>query len=54
MKTYLIDDHRCIFEAVVASEIQKKRTQHCASILIDDEDRRRAVVGEKDICKASR
>jgi GntR family transcriptional regulator, transcriptional repressor for pyruvate dehydrogenase complex len=49
MKTYLIDDHRRIFEAIVARDAERADATLRKHFAIGDEYRRRAVVGEKDI-----
>jgi len=53
MKTYLIDDHRRIFEAVIARDPERADATLRKHFEIGDEYRRRAVVGEKGR-KASR
>jgi GntR family transcriptional repressor for pyruvate dehydrogenase complex len=54
MKTYLIDDHRRIFEAVVARDPERADATLRKHFEIGDEYRRRAVVGEKEGRQASR
>ena len=54
MKTYLIDDHRRIFEAVVARDPDRADATLRKHFEIGDEYRRRAVAGEKEGRKASR
>jgi GntR family transcriptional regulator, transcriptional repressor for pyruvate dehydrogenase complex len=54
MKTYLIDDHRRIFEVVVARDPERADATLRKHFEIGDEYRRRAVVGEKEGRKASR
>ncbi|KRR02781.1 GntR family transcriptional regulator [Bradyrhizobium jicamae] len=54
MKTYLIDDHRRIFEAVVARDPERADATLRKHFEIGDEYRRRAVVGEKESRKVSR
>ena len=54
MKTYLIDDHRRIFEAVVARDPERADATLRKHFEIGDEYRRRAVVGEKESRQASR
>jgi GntR family transcriptional regulator, transcriptional repressor for pyruvate dehydrogenase complex len=48
MKTYLIDDHRRIFEAVVARDPERADATLRRHFAIGDEYRRRAVIGETD------
>jgi DNA-binding FadR family transcriptional regulator len=54
MKTYLVDDHRRIFEAVVARDPERADATLRKHFEIGDEYRRRALVGETDGRKASR
>ncbi|MGH6739950.1 MAG: FadR/GntR family transcriptional regulator [Bradyrhizobium sp.] len=54
MKTYLIDDHKRIFEAVVARDPERADATLRRHFEIGDEYRRRAVVGQKDSRKLSR
>ncbi len=54
MKTYLIDDHRRIFEAVVARDPERADAALRKHFEIGDEYRRRAVVGERESRKTSR
>jgi GntR family transcriptional regulator, transcriptional repressor for pyruvate dehydrogenase complex len=54
MKTYLIDDHRRIFEAMVARDPERADATLRKHFEIGDEYRRRAVVGEKESRKVSR
>ena len=54
MKTYLIDDHRRIFEAVVARDPERADATLRKHFEIGDEYRRRALVGEIDAHKATR
>jgi GntR family transcriptional repressor for pyruvate dehydrogenase complex len=54
MKTYLIDDHRRIFEAIVARDPDRADATLRKHFEIGNEYRRRAVVGEADSRKASR
>ena len=53
MKTYLIDDHRRIFEAVVARDPERADATLRKHFAIGDEYRRRAVVGDIDKSSAS-
>ena len=53
MKTYLIDDHRRIFEAVVARDPDRADATLRKHFQIGDEYRRRAIVGETDSITAS-
>jgi len=53
MKTYLIDDHRRIFEAVVARDPDRADATLRKHFQIGDEYRRRAIVGETDRITAS-
>ncbi|MBR1141763.1 FadR/GntR family transcriptional regulator [Bradyrhizobium sp. AUGA SZCCT0431] len=48
MKTYLIDDHKRIFDAIVARDPERADTTLRRHFAIGDEYRRRAVVGQKD------
>jgi len=48
MKTYLIDDHKRIFDAIVARDPERSDTTLRRHFAIGDEYRRRAVVGQKD------
>lgn len=54
MKTYLIDDHKRIFEAVVARDPERADATLRKHFEIGDEYRRRAVIGEKESRKLSR
>jgi DNA-binding FadR family transcriptional regulator len=54
MKTYLIDDHRRIFDAVVARDPDRADATLRKHFEIGNEYRRRAVVGESDSIAASR
>jgi GntR family transcriptional regulator, transcriptional repressor for pyruvate dehydrogenase complex len=54
MKTYLIEDHRRIFEAIVARDPEKADATLRKHFEIGDEYRRRAIVGEIDNRQASR
>jgi GntR family transcriptional repressor for pyruvate dehydrogenase complex len=54
MKTYLIDDHRRIFEAVVARDPERADAALRKHFAIGDEYRRRAVTGESDSRKIAR
>ena len=54
MKTYLVDDHRRIFEAVIARDPERADATLRKHFAIGDEYRRRALVGETDGRKASR
>ena len=54
MKTYLIDDHRRIFEAVVARDPDRADATLRKHFEIGNEYRRRAVAGETEGRKASR
>ena len=54
MKTYLIEDHRRIFEAVIARDPERADAALRKHFAIGDEYRRRAVLGEKDVRKALR
>ena len=53
MKDYLIDDHRRIFEAVVARDPDRADATLRKHFQIGDEYRRRAIVGETDSITAS-
>jgi DNA-binding FadR family transcriptional regulator len=53
MKTYLIDDHRRIFDAIVARDPEQADATLRRHFAIGDEYRRRAIVGETDGRKAS-
>jgi DNA-binding GntR family transcriptional regulator len=53
MKNYLIDDHRRIFEAVVARDPDRADATLRKHFQIGDEYRRRAIVGEIDGITAS-
>ena len=53
MKTYLIEDHRRIFEAVVARDPDRADATLRKHFQIGDEYRRRAIVGETDSITAS-
>ena len=48
MKTYLIDDHRRIFDAVVARDPDRADSTLRKHFEIGNEYRRRAIVGEID------
>ena len=48
MKTYLIDDHRRIFEAIVARDPDRADATLRKHFEIGNEYRRRAIVGETD------
>jgi DNA-binding FadR family transcriptional regulator len=48
MKTYLIDDHRRIFDAVVARDPDRADATLRKHFEIGNEYRRRAVIGEID------
>jgi DNA-binding FadR family transcriptional regulator len=54
MKTYLIHDHRRIFEAVIARDPERADETLRKHFAIGDEYRRRAVVGDMDKTSASR
>jgi GntR family transcriptional repressor for pyruvate dehydrogenase complex len=54
MKTYLIDDHKRIFDAIVARDPERSDTTLRRHFAIGDEYRRRAVVGQKDSRQISR
>ncbi|MCK1497789.1 MULTISPECIES: FadR/GntR family transcriptional regulator [unclassified Bradyrhizobium] len=54
MKTYLIDDHRRIFEAVIARNPERADATLRKHFAIGDEYRRRALVGDMDKTSASR
>lgn len=54
MKNYLIDDHRRIFEAVIARDPERADATLRKHFAIGDEYRRRAVVGDIDKTSASR
>jgi GntR family transcriptional regulator, transcriptional repressor for pyruvate dehydrogenase complex len=54
MKTYLIDDHKRIFDAIVARDPERADTTLRRHFAIGDEYRRRAVVGQKDSRQISR
>jgi len=54
MKAYLIDDHRRIFDAIVARDPERADTTLRRHFAIGDEYRRRAVVGQKDSRQISR
>ena len=54
MKTYLIDDHRRIFEAIIARDPERADATLRKHFAIGDEYRRRAVVGDIDKTSASR
>jgi GntR family transcriptional regulator, transcriptional repressor for pyruvate dehydrogenase complex len=54
MKTYLIDDHKRIFDALVARDPERADATLRRHFEIGDEYRRRAVVGRKDRRKLSR
>ena len=54
MKTYLIDDHRRIFDAVVARDPDRADATLRKHFDIGNEYRRRAAVGEIDSRKVSR
>jgi GntR family transcriptional repressor for pyruvate dehydrogenase complex len=54
MKTYLIDDHRRIFEAIVARDPERADATLRKHFAIGDEYRRRAVTGESDSRKIAR
>lgn len=54
MKTYLIEDHRRIFEAVVSRDPERADATLRKHFAIGDEYRRRAAVGEFDKSTASR
>jgi len=53
MKTYLIDDHRCIFDAVIARDPERADATLRKHFAIGDEYRRRAIVGDIDRAIAS-
>ncbi|MEY9481465.1 DNA-binding GntR family transcriptional regulator [Bradyrhizobium ottawaense] len=53
MKTYLIDDHRRIFEAVIARDPERADATLRKHFAIGDEYRRRAIVGDIDKTSAS-
>ncbi|CAN7747637.1 FadR/GntR family transcriptional regulator [Bradyrhizobium sp. LjRoot220] len=48
MKTYLIDDHKRIFDAILARDPERADTTLRRHFAIGDEYRRRAVVGQED------
>jgi GntR family transcriptional regulator, transcriptional repressor for pyruvate dehydrogenase complex len=54
MKTYLIDDHRRIFDAIIARDPERADATLRKHFAIGDEYRRRAVVGDIDKTSASR
>ena len=54
MKAYLIDDHKRIFDAIVARDPERADTTLRRHFAIGDEYRRRAVVGQKDSRQISR
>jgi len=54
MKTYLIEDHRRVFEAVIARDPDRADATLRKHFEIGNEYRRRALVGESDKRKASR
>jgi len=54
MKTYLIDVHKRIFDAIVARDPERSDTTLRRHFAIGDEYRRRAVVGQKDSRQISR
>jgi GntR family transcriptional regulator, transcriptional repressor for pyruvate dehydrogenase complex len=54
MKTYLIDDHRRIFEAIIARDPERADATLRKHFAIGDEYRRRAVVGDMDKTSVSR
>jgi GntR family transcriptional repressor for pyruvate dehydrogenase complex len=54
MKTYLIDDHKRIFDAIIARDPERADTTLRRHFAIGDEYRRRAVVGQKDSRQISR
>jgi DNA-binding GntR family transcriptional regulator len=54
MKTYLIEDHRCVFDAVVARNPDRADAALRKHFDIGNEYRRRALVGERDKRKAAR
>jgi GntR family transcriptional repressor for pyruvate dehydrogenase complex len=54
MKTYLVDDHKRIFDAIVARDPERADTTLRRHFAIGDEYRRRAVVGQKDSRQISR
>jgi DNA-binding GntR family transcriptional regulator len=54
MKTYLIDDHRRIFEAIVARDPDRADAALRKHFEIGNEYRTRALVGKSDKRKASR
>lgn len=54
MKTYLIDDHRRIFDAIIARDPERADATLRKHFAIGDEYRRRAVVGDTDKTSASR
>jgi GntR family transcriptional repressor for pyruvate dehydrogenase complex len=53
MKTYLIDDHKRIFDAIVASDPERADATLRRHFAIGDEFRRRAAIGEKELRQIS-
>lgn len=51
MKAYLIDDHRRIFDAIVARQPEQADATLRRHFAIGDEYRRRAIIGEADLRK---
>jgi DNA-binding FadR family transcriptional regulator len=54
MKNYLIDDHRRIFEAVIARDPERADATLRKHFAIGNEYRRRAVLGDMDKTSISR